>query len=144
MENGRNIKVHIQSSQSDSQGTIDSMEFYTEGKYYEKEGNRYITYKESEISGMEGTTSTLRISGATVTLIRLGNVNSKLVFEKGRETRTSYQTGYGNIDLTIASEKVDIEICNNELSSIYLKYILKLNSQDSFINEMTIRVVKHW
>lgn len=142
MQNDNNITLRITSSQTDTQGEVETVEFFTEAKYYKKEGSQYITYKESEISGLEGTTSTLRISPEAVTLMRFGSVKSKMVFEEGRETRTDYVTGFGSFDLSVFTEKVDIGVCNNRLSSIYLKYMLKLNSHEHFTNEMNIRILK--
>lgn len=136
-----NITIHITASQTDTQGENDTIEFFTEARYYEKEGGRYITYKESEISGLEGTASTLKVSSDAVTLMRFGSISSRMVFEEGRETKTDYDTGYGNFELAVFTEKLDIGVCNNRLNSIYLKYILKLNSQEHFTNEMNIRVL---
>ena len=35
------------------------MELVTQGKYFKKGETYYVTYKESEVTGMEGTTTTL-------------------------------------------------------------------------------------
>lgn len=138
-----NINIRIISSRTDSRGQTDTIEFFTEAKYYEKEGNRYITYKESAVSGLEGTTSTLRIGSDAVTLVRYGRISSRMVFREGRETRTDYDTGYGHFDLSVFTKKIDIGICNNVLNSIYLKYTLLLNSQEHFTNEMNIRILRN-
>lgn len=135
------INLHITSSQTNMQGETDTIEFFTEAKYYEKGGRQYITYKESEISGFEGTNSTIRVNSDEVTLTRFGTINSRMVFKKGRETRAAYATAYGIFDLTIFTEKVNIDVCNSKLNSIYLKYTLKINLQEQFINEMNMRIL---
>ncbi|HYE81444.1 MAG TPA: DUF1934 domain-containing protein [Clostridia bacterium] len=140
MNKGIPIKLHITSSQSDNQGIIDGMEFYTEGKYYEKQGSRYITYEESEISGLEGTTTILKLEKEEAALFRSGAISSRMVFRMGCETKSTYRTAYGVFDLFILTQNFDIKICNSRINSVYLKYRLGMNSGEAFMNEMTINV----
>lgn len=140
MSEGKPVKLHIKSTQTDNNGIIDSMEFYTEGRYFEKQGGRYVSYKESEISGLEGTTTVLKFGTGEVSLVRTGAISSKMVFRIGSETRNSYRTQYGTFDLVIQTQKLDIDICNNLISSVYLRYKLSMNSGEAFINEMAIRL----
>ena len=43
----------------------DTVEFMTEGKLYKKNGSTYIVYEETEMSGLEGVKTTLRIDDAS-------------------------------------------------------------------------------
>lgn len=140
MSEGIPVKLHITSSQSDGRGAMDSVEFYTEGKYYEKQGGRYIAYEESEISGLEGTTTILKLGREEAVLFRSGAVNSKMLFRTGCKTSNTYRTAYGEFDLHILTQKFDIKVCNSQLNSVYLKYKVGINSGEAFINEMTIKV----
>ncbi len=140
MNEGKPIMLHITSSQSDSQGTIDGMEFYTEGKYYEEQDNRCISYEESEISGLEGTTTVLKLGKGEAVLIRNGAISSRMAFRIGCETKNEYRTEYGVFDLSILTHKLDISICNSLINSVYLKYRLSINAGEVYTNEMTIKV----
>lgn len=140
MTSGIPIKLHIKSSQSDCKGTIDSMEFYTEGKYHEKPDSKYFSYKESEISGLEGTTTMLKLGKEEAVLIRNGALNSKMIFRIGCETENAYDTEYGVFNLSILTHKIDINICNDLINSVYLKYSLSINAGEVYTNEMTIKV----
>jgi len=140
-ENSKSINLRITSSQTDGMGDTETMDFFTEARYYSKEGSEYLTYKESEISGLQGTTSTLKVSPGEVTLMRFGSVNSKMVFRQGCETTSIYDTGFGSFEITVFAEKVDIGICNNKLNSIYLKYTLMINASGHFANEMRISIM---
>lgn len=140
MENGKPILVHIKSSQADSKGALDNMEFYTEGRYYEKKDSRYISYEESEISGLEGTTTILKLGSNEAVLMRSGAFKSRMTFRLGYETKNQYDTGYGIFDMAILTHKLDINICNSLVNSVYLKYRLSINSGEAYTNEMTIRL----
>lgn len=140
MSEGKLIKVHIKSAQSDSQGTIDSMEFYTEGKYYEKKDSRYISYEESEISGLKGTTTILKLGREEAVLIRNGALRSRMTFRVGCETKNIYRTEYGVFELSVLTQKLDINVCNDLINSVYLKYRLSINTGEACTNEMTISI----
>ena len=141
MSEGTPIKLHITSSQTDSQGTVDNTEFYTEGFYYEKQDNKYLSYEESAVSGMEGTSTTLELGGKETALTRCGAINSKMIFRLGCETKSIYTTVYGVFDLSILTQKLDIKICNALVDSVYLKYRLRISFGEVYTTEMTIRVI---
>lgn len=138
MDNGKNICVHIKSTQTSMENGIDNIEFYTEGKFYEKGAAQYIAYKESEISGMEGTTSTIKIEPDSVTLTRIGTVSSKLVFRKAEATRTIYATQYGDFDMTIDTEEINVDRSALGEYRLYLKYSLSIAGLGSTINELSL------
>lgn len=134
------IKLHIKSSQTDGQGSSDNTEFYTEGRYYEEEGTRYLSYEESELSGMEGTITVLEIGREEAALSRSGAINTRMLFRTGCETETIYNTVYGVFDLFILTQKLDIKVCNGLIYSVYLKYRLRIGLDEAYQNEMTISV----
>lgn len=138
MTDRKPIKLHIKSSQTDSQGNSNDTEFYTEGSYREENGIRYLSYEESELSGMEGTTTILELEGEEAALVRKGAINTRLFFKTGCETETLYDTSYGVIDFSILTQKLDIKICNDLIYSVYLKYRLRMGPEEAYQNEMTI------
>lgn len=140
MTEDKPIKLHIRSSQTDSQGTVDSTEFYTEGKYYQKQDNRYISYEESEVSGMEGTTTILELGREDAVLERSGAICSRMIFRPGCETKSKYATGYGDFELIIQTQKLDIKVCNEKPDSVYLKYKVGISLEEASTIEMNISV----
>ncbi len=140
MENAKTAKILIRTSQRDRDGSTDIMEFFTEGKYYEKGGARYVMYKETEVSGMEGTASTLKLAEEEVTLVRSGNVHARFVFVKGQEAHTAYQTGYGIIHMKLNTKDVQVQDTGEASFTVFLDYELQLEGQDALLNEMEIKV----
>ena len=63
----------------------DATELVTEGTLELMEEGLRLTYQETSLTGMEGTTTTFEITGPQVTLRRAGTVNSQMVFEEGRQ-----------------------------------------------------------
>jgi len=83
------------------------MELITEGKLYKKENAFYISYKETGVTGMEGTTTTLKVEENRVTLIRHGTVSSTFVFEEGVENISHYATEYGVFTVGVKADRVE-------------------------------------
>lgn len=139
MNEGKNIKLYIKATQTEKSGEKNEIEFYVEGTLIEKNGIIYITYKESELSGMEGTTTTLKITEKSLSIIRFGTYNSKLEFRQGEVTTASYQTPYGIIPITIDTRLLNIDLRQEEKSSLHLMYSLKANDEENLMNEIEIR-----
>ena len=84
----------------------DATELMTEGTLTLREGNLYLAYQESELTGMEGTTTTFAVEGPRVTLMRTGSVNSQMVFEEGKQHTSLYETPFGELTVDIQTSKL--------------------------------------
>lgn len=141
MSEDKNVSLHTKAVQTDKSGEKSEIEFFVEGSYAEKNGNIYITYKESELSGMEGTTTTLKITSNSLSIIRFGTYNSKLEFRRDEKTLTNYQTPYGNMAMTINTGLLDIDLRKGERSSINLRYTLETGGEEALMNEIHISFI---
>lgn len=115
------------------------MELVTPGSFYNKENAYYLVYDETEISGMEGTTTTVRAEDGYVNLIRFGTTSSNLKFRKGISDVSLYRTPYGVLELTIKPYIVKVNI-NDDGGEIKLNYELDLGGQEKSKNELLIKV----
>lgn len=79
----------------------DATELTTEGTLELTEKGLLLTYQETALTGMEGTTTTFEVSGPQVILRRVGSVNSQMVFEEGRQHTSLYETPYGELSVDI-------------------------------------------
>lgn len=77
----------------------EQIEFVTEGKLYEKGDSLYLIYEESEFSGMPGCKTSIKVTGDSLRMKRLGTYdasgNTAIQFEKGKRYRGLYDTPYG-------------------------------------------------
>lgn len=106
----KDVKIYIKSTRRDEGEQLQETEFYTEGKYYLKDGMHYLSYKESEITGFEGSSTTLKTDGETITMVRFGKNNSQFVFEKGRQHIGHYQTQFGSFSTCVTPSEVTIAL----------------------------------
>ncbi len=130
----KDVIINVKGVQTGDDNDPNTLELITEGKYYRKGGNYYITYKESEVTGMEGTTTTLKVEEGVVTLMRFGKVNSQFVFQKGQKHVSSYNTEYGSFTIGVYANNVDINI-NETGGEIRIGYQIEIDNQGSGRND---------
>ncbi|NLD45821.1 MAG: DUF1934 domain-containing protein, partial [Clostridiaceae bacterium] len=53
----KNVIISVKGIQTSPNNDSNTLELVTEGKYYKKDNAYYVTYKESEVTGMDGTTT---------------------------------------------------------------------------------------
>lgn len=125
-------------------GMVDEglIELITEGKLYKKDNAYYISYKETDVTGMKGTTTTLKTEKNRVTLIRHGTITSNFVFEEGKKYISHYATEYGVFTVGIKAEKIDVDI--NDYGGI-VKVVYSIDVLDGNVGKnefiMTVREV---
>lgn len=130
----KNVIINVKSTQTDIDNDASTLELITEGKYYQKGSNYYISYKESEVTGMLGTTTTLKVEDGVVTLMRFGKVNSQFVFQKGQKHISAYETEYGNFTIGVYANNVDINI-NDAGGEIRVGYRIEIDNQSTGRND---------
>ena len=79
----------------------DATELMTEGTMALTEEGMTLSYQETSLTGMEGTTTTFEVCGPRVILTRSGTVNSQMVFEEGRQHTSLYETPFGELSVDI-------------------------------------------
>ena len=103
------------------------IELITEGKYYKKGKNYYVTYKESKVTGMEGTTTTVKLcDDGLVTLTRFGKVNTHFIFRKGEKHTSYYDTVHGTFVVDILTKDVNIDV-NDKGGNVRVDYNIEID-----------------
>lgn len=121
-------------------GDKDETELTTVGKLFYKDSKYYLVYKESEITGMEGTTTIIEVDKEKqINLKRRGTQRNQLIIESGKRHLCQYETDYGDLLFGISSRFI-----KNNLSmsggNISFGYTIDVNSSVTTINEIHIKV----
>lgn len=135
------VTIKIVGVQTTFDGEESTIELITEGKHYEKNGNIFLVYDESKLSGMEGSTTTLKIEDKKIMMKRFGKNESKLMFEKGKRHKTEYKTPYGNMDMEIVTNKINIEKNEKGLKKLDLSYRMSVSRNTELKNKLSISVI---
>lgn len=117
----KDVIISIRGTQDYSGTDPDTMELVTEGKLAVQDGALRLSYEESELTGMEGTTTVFQVEPEKVTLLRLGSVQSEMVFEEGRRHMSLYSTPYGNMEIGVRARRLNstLELAGGRLEIDY-------------------------
>ena len=113
----KDVIINIKTVQYDNNtDEEDIIELRTEGKYYNEDDTDYLIYEESELSGLLGTTTEIKIRGNQVELNRKGEHESTMSFEKDKRYQSVMSTPMGNIPIEIMTNNISYDLDNDPLS----------------------------
>ena len=117
----------------------DATELMTEGVLERTAGGLRLTYQETALTGMEGTTTTFEVSGSQVILTRTGSVNSQMVFEEGRQHTSLYETPFGELSVDIQTSALRHNLTERG-GLLEIKYSIAVEHTVTGRNSFKIRV----
>ena len=123
-------------------GENDVYELTTLGSYIKKGDKYYISYEGTELTGYEGTTTTLKIKDNCVSMIRFGSSTSQMIFEKEKKYVGYYDTPFGGLSVGVTTNSMRVDI-DEDGGEIELDYMVELNNSMPVHNglHLTIRKV---
>lgn len=135
----KNVYVDIKGSVT-IDGETDTMSYSTEGLLRKKNGKYYIQYKEGELSDGIKCNTTLKVNpDGIVTMLRSGEANTQMIFEKNRCHMSCYETDYGNLTISVTASKVNINL-NDDGGTVDIGYHLSVNNTPQSHNNVFVRV----
>lgn len=136
----KSVIISISGTQTDPEGVDEQIEFLTFGSLKENEKQGYsLTYEESELTGMDGTTTTFEIEKDRITMQRTGSLNSEMVFQEGERHVSLYDTGFGGLMISVRTKKAWADIGQNG-GSMELFYRVEVENRMVGENRFHIKV----
>lgn len=139
------LKIVGKQINTDSATEEQQLEFITEGKYYEKGDSVYLLYDESEFSGMEGCTTSLKITGDKIKMKRYGEtirIDTEIEFEKGKRFKGFYETPYGAVEMEVLTNNIVNNIERSEgKGSLNIDYHISLRGLSEGRSRLDIQII---
>ena len=104
------VILDIQGRQSYQDQEPEIIELTTEGKMAFRSGGWDISYEESDLTGLNGVTTTFRVEPDKVILTRTGSLHSQMVFQQGVSHDSLYQMPFGALMITICATSLFYDI----------------------------------
>ena len=124
----KDVVIHITGRPKYDGYEDEEIELTTAGRLYRKNGKYFIIYKESELTGMEGATTTLKVEGDKVTLMRNGgNYASHMIFQKGERHFGIYNTDMGSMTVAISARDIKNNIDDNG-GELFIDYAIEVDN----------------
>ncbi len=123
----------------------EQLELFTEGKYYEKDGTVFLSYDESEFSGMAGCTTSLSITDGEILMKRHGEavpLDTEIRFEKGKRFTGYYGTPFGTVEMEVLTNDVINNISREEpKGSLNIDYNISLRGLSEGRSRLDIEII---
>ncbi|MCG8482670.1 MAG: DUF1934 domain-containing protein [Clostridia bacterium] len=140
----KNIMLKIIGKQMGKGGEEEVIELITEGKYYRKGDTTYLVYQETELSGIEGCVTTLKITDDLIKMKRFGTASSEIQFEKGKRFNTHYNTPYGNVEMEVVTKRIENALNIQDVTgSLKIEYDISLQGLVEGKNKINIEIMKN-
>ena len=135
----KEVLISIKGMQKYEGTPPDVMELVTKGRLA-RDGEGYtLSYQESELTGLEGTLTTIQVEGEQVTLMRVGEFNSQLVFQEGRRHLSMYNTPYGAMAIGVNTRHLLAEL-SDQGGDIEVDYTIEVDHALAGRNTFRIHV----
>lgn len=82
----------------------------TEGTLEQTDTGWVVSYKESDLTGLDGVVTTFCVENDCVTLTRTGKLESKMVFRRGVPHESLYQMEFGALMISVCATSISWDI----------------------------------
>ena len=126
----RPVVLTVRGRQSYAGQEPEIIELVTDGSMELCRDGWEISYEESELTGLEGVTTTFRVEPDKVILTRSGQLNSQMVFQEGTSHDSLYQMPFGTLMLTVKATRVFYDLVPDG-GSIDLVYHITIENAEA-------------
>lgn len=135
----KHVIINVTSVQRDETGKDEKITLETPGIYGEEGNMRYVSYRETKLAGMEGTTTTLRVYEDHVSLLREGTFLQEQEYRISKSSKSTYQTLMGPLEVTVVTRSIEDSLTGGE-GKVVLTYDVELKGLFNHLNEVVIEV----
>ena len=135
----KDVIITIKGLQSYEDQEDDRVELVTNGTFYQKDEDYYITYKESELTGLGSTTTTVKIEPERVTILRFGETRTHMIFEEGQKHVSYYDIGVGALTVGISTKRIQKQLSEHG-GHLMIDYAMEINNSLTGENAFDISV----
>ena len=129
----------------DAAPQAEHLEMLVEGRLHD-DGSRFsISYRESELSGMEGSSTTVSFrknEAGVISMMRNGTVKTALIFEEGRRHLCYYQTPIMPFEVCVYTKRVENTLDAD--GQLILDYSVELRGAATEATHLKMTVLPHF
>ena len=126
----RDVVLSIRGRQTYADMEPEVIELVTEGTMAYRNGGWDISYQESELTGLEGVTTTFRVEPGKIVLRRTGKLQSEMIFQEGVSHDSLYQMAFGTMLMTVKATFVFFDLVEDG-GSIDISYNLDIENAEA-------------
>ena len=136
----KKVMIYVRGEQYFEGVDPDATELISEGTMtIAGDGAITLVYEETELTGLEGTTTQFVIDDDTVVLTRYGALNSQMIFQRGKRHTSLYETPWGTMTVDIATASLAHRL-DSHGGLLDIRYSIAVDHQVTGQNRFKIRV----
>ena len=137
----KDVIISINSLFSFEEGEEQQMEFTTDGYYFYEDEGGCLSYEETEVTGLEGTRTSLFVMPDQVVVDREGTVTSRMVFKEGLKSAFQYATPFGSATMGINTRRITQNMGLNG-GKVEIDYVVDMEHMVASRNKFEITVTE--
>ena len=137
----KDVIISINSLFSFEEGEEQQMEFTTDGYYFYEDEVGCLSYEETEVTGLEGTRTSLFVMPDQVVVDREGTVTSRMVFKAGLKSAFQYTTPFGSATMGINTRRIRQNMGLNG-GKVEIDYVVDMEHMVASRNKFEITVTE--
>ena len=135
----KDVMIYINGMQYvDLGGQGEPVEVIAPGKYYFRNGSHYLLFDDIGDFSNEWSRSTIKFRKAYLEVRRRGDINTQLVFEENKKTKSLYGTPFGQLNIGISATLIDFKEQEDKIE-LTANYALEIN--DTFVSDCSISLI---
>ena len=135
----KHVIITVKGIQITADEPATDMELVTEGEYTYENGTGWFTYEETEITGMEGTTTRFDFTPGEAVITREGSVSSRMIFMEGKRNVFLYNTPWGSMTMGIDTHKIENSL-TPQGGEIEIDYTLTFDRAPISRNRFSVKI----
>ena len=133
------VRIQINAEQ-ETDGEVDKMEFNTEAVMFQDGEWTCYRYEETEVMGMAGAITTLKVKEGKIQMIREGELLTQMDIEAGKTSRSNYQTPFGELSLQIDTISLSYSLDPEGYGKVEIAYKLSIDGTLQSINKLDMAI----
>lgn len=137
----KDVVISIHSVQSFDMEDENILDFTTDGLYTYDQGIGCLSYMESEVTGMEGTRTSVLVMPDQVVVDRDGMITSRMIFKEGTRSSFLYNTPFGAATLNVNTRRISHQVGEHG-GHVEVDYMVDMEHAVVTMNRFQLRVVE--
>ena len=102
----KDVIISMHSVHGYDQDDSQTVDFTTDGYYFREGDASCFSYLESDVTGLEGTRTSVIVKPDYVVVDRDGYITSRMIFKEGEKNTFPYDTPFGTANLGIKTRRI--------------------------------------
>ena len=135
----KNVIISIDTTYIYGPDEEETIEFTTDGVYIFENNIGYLSYYETEVTGMEGTRTSICIMPDSVVVDREGSISSQMIFKEGEKSSFVYDTPYGSATMGMDTRRIRHSM-DSDGGELIIDYFVNIDSSTVTRNRFHVTV----